>query len=82
MDPAGAMPRDQLAAVAKAQLEAAVGQPADSLVCDGDLRAELGATQRCVLTAGDIRLGVTATVVGVDGDTVQIDVQVDNRPME
>lgn len=51
-------------------------------MCDGDLRAEVGATQRCVLTAGHLTLGVTATVTEVDGGDLKVDVQVDDEPME
>lgn len=60
-----------------AQLEETVGQKPDSIECPGDLDAVEGTEMRCVLTAGGDELGVSVTVVGVDGDEVDFDIQVD-----
>ncbi len=59
------------------QLEAQVGQRPDSVDCAEDLPAEMDATIRCELTAGEDILGVTVTVTEVDGDKVNFDIQVD-----
>ena len=75
------IPKDKLGAMVKEQLEAKFKAKADSLVCDGGLRGEVGATQRCLLTAGDTKLGVTVTATAVDGDNVKYDVKVDDEPM-
>ena len=46
------MDKDKLAAVVQQKLDAQVGPKADSVACDDDLPAKVGATQHCVLTAG------------------------------
>jgi hypothetical protein len=75
--------KDQLAAKAKEKLEQAAGQESKGVECDGDIEGTVGATQRCVLTAMDgTRIGVTATVTAVKGETVSIDFKADDHPME
>lgn len=75
--------RDTLAAQTKKMLEANAGTPARSVTCDGDLEGKVGSKQRCVLTTmGGTRLGVTATVTGVEGSTVNFSAVVDDKPME
>lgn len=64
-----------------AELTASVGQAPDSLTCPGDLNAEVGATSRCELTAGDSTYGVTITVTAVNGDVAEFDVVVDDTPV-
>ncbi|MBF6138187.1 DUF4333 domain-containing protein [Nocardia otitidiscaviarum] len=54
-----------------------VGVAPDAIDCPGDLRGKEGTTMRCTLTAGADTLGLTVTVTGTDGDTVNYDVQVD-----
>lgn len=64
------------------ELEELVGQAPDLIECPGDLRAEEGTEMRCVLTAGEDRLGVTVTVTRVAGDDVDFDIEVDEEMME
>lgn len=73
--------KDRLADVVKEKLEAQVGSKADSVECDGELPAKVGATQRCVLTDGDKKWGVTVTANSVEGDNVKFGVEVDDQPM-
>jgi hypothetical protein len=66
----------------KEALQQEVGQEPESVDCDDDLKAEVGASVRCVLTADDgTRIGLTVTTTSVDGDDVQFDIQVDDEPM-
>lgn len=62
---------------AKQALTETVGQEPDSIDCPDDLKAEVGATMRCELTAGSDTLGVTVTVTSIDGDNATYDVEVD-----
>lgn len=78
--------KSKLQSLAKSKLEAAAGQKAKSVECEGGIAGEVGATQRCVLTAKDgTKIGLTATVKGVDGEgengNVNIDFKVDDKPM-
>ncbi|WP_102140977.1 DUF4333 domain-containing protein [Mycobacterium hubeiense] len=75
------MSKAQLEVRVKERLEAMAGRKADSLVCNGNIRAEVGATQRCVLTVGATKLGVTVTVTNVDGTDLKLDAEVDDKPM-
>jgi hypothetical protein len=54
-----------------------VGQEPDSIDCPDDLKAEVGESMRCELTAGSDTLGVTVTVTSIDGDNATYDVEVD-----
>lgn len=78
---AAAVPKDKLATVVKEKLEKKANAKADSVTCDGDLKAEKGATQHCVLTVEGSKLGVTVTATGVDGSDVQFDAVVDAAPL-
>lgn len=75
--------KDDLAKQVKAKLEAQAGRKADSVVCNGPLAAKVGATQRCVLTVDQTKLGVSVDSTAVDTATQTIDfhVKVDNQPM-
>lgn len=73
--------QDQLEEKIKTQLTAQVGQAPDSIECPGDLKGEVGATQRCVLAAGGTKYGVTVTVTSVEGNTVNFSIKVDDQPM-
>ncbi|MHC9292777.1 DUF4333 domain-containing protein [Mycobacterium sp. LTG2003] len=78
--------KSKLQSLAKAELEAAAGKKAKSVECEDGIAGVVGATQRCVLTAKDgTRIGLTATVEGVDGDgdkaNVNVDFKVDDKPM-
>ncbi|KRE98847.1 hypothetical protein ASG88_16970 [Nocardioides sp. Soil777] len=61
-------------------LEKDVGQRPDKVECSGDLEGEVGAEQRCSLTAGPDELGVDVTVTEVDGTDVDFDYVVDQMP--
>lgn len=74
--------KEDVAEQIKTQLTAQVGQEPDSVECPDDLEGKVGATQRCVLTAGKTKYGVVATVTKVDGGTVSFDIKVDEKPME
>jgi uncharacterized protein DUF4333 len=54
-----------------------VGRAPDSITCPDDLDAKVGATERCTLTAGSHKLGMTVTVKSVEGDTANYEVKVD-----
>ncbi|OMB99265.1 hypothetical protein A5733_00920 [Mycobacterium sp. NS-7484] len=73
--------KEQLAKVVKQKLEAQAGSKADSVVCDDDLPAKVGATQRCVLTVDGTKYGVTVTANSVDGGKVNFNAKVDDEPM-
>lgn len=74
-------PKDVLAKTVKEKLEAHAGKKADSVTCDGDLEAKVGATQKCVLTVGGSKLGVTVTATSVNGDNIKFDAKVDDKLM-
>ncbi|MEV0671250.1 DUF4333 domain-containing protein [Mycobacterium sp. NPDC050441] len=74
-------PKDQLAKTVKEKLEAQAGKKADSVTCDGDLEAKVGATQRCVLTVKGAKLGVTVTATSVSDGNIKFDAKVDDKPM-
>ncbi len=61
-------------------LEKDVGQRPDKIECPGELSGEVGATQRCTLTAGSDELGITVTVTEVEGSDVNFDYAVDEMP--
>lgn len=73
--------KEQLSKIVKEKLEAQAKAKADSVVCDDALRAKVGSTQHCVLTAGSKKYGVTVTATSVDGDNVKFDVKVDDTAM-
>lgn len=75
------MPKDRVERTVQDALEKDVGQRPDSVECEDGVDAEVGRTVRCVLTAGDDRLGLTATVSGVDGSDIRLSVAVDDQPM-
>jgi uncharacterized protein DUF4333 len=62
------------------QLAGQVGHKPDSVTCPDDLKAAVGATQRCELTDQGATYGVTVTVSSVDGDNVKYDIKVDDKP--
>ncbi|OBI52686.1 hypothetical protein A5707_12150 [Mycobacterium kyorinense] len=65
----------------KELIEQFAEQKADGLVCNGGLRAEVGAIQRCALIVGADKLGVTVTVLNVEDGDIKFDIQIDERPM-
>jgi hypothetical protein len=62
-------------------LQKSVGKRPDSVECPGSVKAEAGQTARCVLTAGSVRYGLTATITSYDNGNAHYQVQVDNQPM-
>ncbi|MCW2637068.1 MAG: hypothetical protein JWQ99_3435 [Blastococcus sp.] len=78
---AGGLASDDVATKAEDALEKQVGSRPD-ITCPDDLEATVGATTRCVLTAGDdpTEYGVQITVTSVDGDDATFDVAVDEQP--
>jgi len=77
----------KLQTLAKEKLEAAAKRKAKSVICEDGIVGEVGATQRCVLTAKDgTKIGVTARVDGIEGRgadaRVSIDFKVDDKPIE
>ena len=77
----GALEAADVATKAEDALEEQVGSRPD-ITCPDDLEAKVGATTRCVLTAGDdpTEYGVQVTVTSVDGDDARFDVAVDEQP--
>jgi len=73
--------KGQLEEQLKTRLTNQAGQGPDLIECPGDLEAKVGATQRCVLTAKEIKVGVNVSVTAVDGAEVQYDVEVDDKPL-
>ncbi len=73
--------KEHLEARVKDILERSVGRRVDEVVCNGGLRAEVGAVQRCALAIGGDRLGVTVTASAVDDGNVKFDIEVDKKPM-
>jgi hypothetical protein len=74
------IPKDDVAKQISDQLTQQVGHKPDSVTCPDNLKATVGATLRCQLTDGTTKLGVTATVTGVQGGNVKYDIKVDDQP--
>ncbi|HEY4630897.1 MAG TPA: DUF4333 domain-containing protein, partial [Blastococcus sp.] len=72
---------DEVATKAEDALEKQVGTRPD-ISCPEDVKAEVGATTRCTLTAGDdpTEYGVSIKVKEVDGSNAKFDIQVDDQP--
>lgn len=70
---------DDVARSVSNQVAATVGARPESVSCP-DLRAQVGASQRCTLVTGTDTYGVTVTVTGVQGSDVRFDIQVDRTP--
>ncbi len=73
--------KEKLAAVVKQRAEAKVGARADSVVCDGDLPARVGAEQQCVLTDGADQYRVHVTASNVNGGNVNFHFEIDPDPI-
>ncbi|MRH91473.1 DUF4333 domain-containing protein [Nocardia sp. SYP-A9097] len=55
-------------------------EDAKSVVCDGDLKAEVDATQKCTVTSADGQTWMTtAKVTKVDGDTASYDIEFSDK---
>ncbi|MGC5535619.1 DUF4333 domain-containing protein [Streptomyces sp. SR-10] len=75
-----AVSKDEVAKQASAALSKKIGREVDDVACEGDLKAEAGATTRCELTVDGRKQGMTATAASVDGDKVKMDFKVDDAP--
>lgn len=76
------VPTDQLEVKVSDALEQAVGRAPESVDCPDPLPAEEGAEVRCTLTDGGQSLGLTASARAVDGEDVDIWVEVDEVPTD
>ncbi|WP_326670593.1 DUF4333 domain-containing protein [Streptomyces sp. NBC_01257] len=72
--------KDEVAQQASTALGKKVGRQPDDVTCKDDLKAEVGATVRCELTADGTKQGMTVTAKSVDGDKVDMDFKVDDAP--
>jgi Domain of unknown function (DUF4333) len=63
-------------------LEKAVGQRPDSVTCPNSVPAKAGAKVRCVLSAGNVRYGLTATITSYRNGNAHYKVTVDQQPMK
>ena len=72
----------QVATSAEKALQRETGFRPD-VTCPKELAATVGASTRCTLTAGGdpTKFGVTVTVMSVDRDTPQLEVEVDEKPL-
>jgi hypothetical protein len=62
------------------ELTKSVGQKPKSITCPGDLKAKVGTTMRCKLTASDgSTIGLTLRVTSVKGSDVEFHIQVDKK---
>jgi hypothetical protein len=74
------LPKSDVEQSAQRQLTATVGQAPKSISCPGDMKAKVGETMRCTLTADDgTKLGTTITVKKVDGGKASYEVAVDGK---
>jgi len=65
----------------KDALTKTVGKTPEAITCPKDLDATVGASERCVLTAGEgSTIGMTVTIKSVDGSRADFGVVVDNLP--
>ncbi|MUM16358.1 hypothetical protein BI330_08200 [Mycobacterium sp. CBMA 623] len=73
--------KDKLATGVTDALRDKTGETATSSKCDGPLRGEKGAKQRCWVTnhKGEL-FGVTTTTTSVNGGKIAFDVDVDAKP--
>lgn len=62
------------------QLAETVGQAPDHVTCPEDLKAVVGTTMRCELTAGQYKYGVNIAVDKADGDNMGFHIKVDDKP--
>ncbi|WP_449386064.1 DUF4333 domain-containing protein [Cellulomonas soli] len=73
---------DELETQVSSMLEQQVGVAPDSVDCPDPLPGKEGSEVRCTLTASGTTYGLTVTSNGVDGDVVNMSVQVDDQPVE
>jgi serine protease Do len=74
------MSKDELERSITDSLEREAGRRPDAVECPSGIKAEVGESIRCVLTDGQDRFGLTATVTEVNGERAGLDIQVDTAP--
>ncbi|WP_234709483.1 DUF4333 domain-containing protein [Mycolicibacterium cosmeticum] len=79
--PVKALSREQIEAIGKERIEQQYRVEVESLVCDGPLQATVGATQRCIETAGGEKIGMTLIVTKIDGQKVDFRMKIDDHPI-
>jgi hypothetical protein len=62
-------------------LTKSVGHAPDNIDCPHGLDLEKGKSERCTLTAGSVKAGMTVKITSVDGSDFHLDVQVDQQPL-
>lgn len=71
---------EELAAQVKQSIQDASRNPVSSAQCDGALKGEIGATQRCKLTATDnSSIGVTVTTTKIEDGQISFHIKVDDH---
>lgn len=75
-----AVSKDEVAEQASSALGKKVGREPDDVTCEDDLKAEVGETVRCELTADGKQYGVTVTATSVVKGNVKMDFKVDDTP--
>lgn len=78
---ATAIPKEQIEAIGTERIEQQYRVKVQSLKCDGPLEATIGATQRCVETAGGQKIGMTLTVTKIEGEKVDFRMKIDDHPL-
>ncbi|MEU5612921.1 DUF4333 domain-containing protein [Streptomyces sparsogenes] len=72
---------DKLATTVAERLAATTGRAKPDIACPEDLVGKADTTTRCKLTAADgSTLGVTVTVISVDGKKINFDIKADDTP--
>ncbi len=77
--PVKMLSKEQIEAIAKERIEQQYRLNVESFICDGPLQATIGATQRCIETAGGERIGLTLTVTNVEGNNVDFRFKIDDH---
>lgn len=72
--------KEEMARKAKAALEEQVGQTAPEIVCPEDIEATVGNTTTCLMLAKEGEYSVAVKITAVDGEDVNFDVKVAERP--
>jgi Domain of unknown function (DUF4333) len=75
-----AVDKKNLAKEISAQYKNQVGRAPESVECPDDLKGEVGAMTRCILTVEGERYGVNINVTKVEGSDVEFDLKVDAKP--
>lgn len=76
-----AIPKEQIEEIGTERIEHQCRIKVESLKCDGPLEATIGATQRCVETAGGQKIGMTLIVTKIEGEKVDFSMNIDDHPL-